>query len=369
MADKGVQSELDFKLCLICQKETDERLIESPVSHEKLLKSIEVRIQYDDSRYSVIWEKLRDTTAQQLVANTASWHRSCYQEATHAGKLKRARERYEKEVDGPSTSSKRKKEEKKFTRSQTSPYDKELCFFCETGAKNKDSLHSVSTESAGQSIRAAIQVLGDPKLLTKLSTAVDLNDAHAIDIKYHKNCYLNNVTNVVRRLESSSDQDSGELAAKVEFLDITKKALREGKPLNMAELEAMYISVLRENDVGDPSCSRKALKQLISSEIPEVEFHRPKRMNEPERVTSKEIRDESIALLEEAVSKDTGMKAIYNAAAMLRKCINRSKKWVFKGCFDDSDERHLPKELYCFFRWVVQGPKAFTSGKHKFSWY
>ena len=151
MADKGVQSELDFKSCLICQKETDERLIESPVSYEKLLKSIEERVQYGNSRYSVIWEQLRDTTPQQLVANTASWHRSCYQEATHAGKLKRAKERYEREADGPRTSSKRKK---------TSPYNKELCLFCEKGAGFRDSLHSVSTESAGQSIRAAIQVLG-----------------------------------------------------------------------------------------------------------------------------------------------------------------------------------------------------------------
>ena len=50
MADKGVQSELEFKFCLICQKETDERLIESPVSHEKLLKSIEERTKYGDSR-------------------------------------------------------------------------------------------------------------------------------------------------------------------------------------------------------------------------------------------------------------------------------------------------------------------------------
>lgn len=118
-----------------------------------------------------------------------------------------------------------KKEENKFTRSQTSPYNKELCFFSEQAAGYRDSLHSVSTESAGQSIRAAIQVLGDARLLTKLSTAINLNDAHAIDIKYHKNCYLNTVTNVLRRLESSSDQDSVELAAEVEFLDITKMVM------------------------------------------------------------------------------------------------------------------------------------------------
>ena len=231
-------------------------------------------------------------------------------------------------------------------------------FFCEQGGGQKESLHSVSTTSAGNSIRTAVQVLGDARLQTKLSTA--------IDIKYHKNCYLKNVTNVLRRLESSSDQDSGKSAAKVEFLDITRMVLREGKPLNMAELEAMFTSILQENDVADPSCSRKALKQLISSEIPEAEFHRPKRMNESERLTSKEIRDKSIMLLQEAVSQDDSMKAIYGTAVILQKCINKSKKWVFTGRFDDANDNHVPKELYCFFRWIVQGPKPFTSSKLKF---
>ena len=44
--------------------------------------------------------------------------------------------------------------------------------------------------------------------------------------------------------------------------------MREGKPLNMADLEALYIDVLHENDVAIPSCCRKTLKQLISSQIP-----------------------------------------------------------------------------------------------------
>ena len=64
------------------------------------------------------------------------------------------------------------------------------------------------------------------------------------------------------------------VAARVEFLGITEKALREGKPLNMADLEALYIDVLHENDVAIPSWCRKTLKQLISSQIPDVEFHR-----------------------------------------------------------------------------------------------
>ena len=65
------------------------------------------------------------------------------------------------------------------------------------------------------------------------------------------------------------------LAAKVEFLDITENAMREGKPLNMAQLEAEYVSILEANEVNNPSCSRKTVKQMITAEILDVEFHRP----------------------------------------------------------------------------------------------
>ena len=57
------------------------------------------------------------------------------------------------------------------------------------------------------------------------------------------------------------------------------------------------------------------------------------------------------------------MKSIYDAAAMLRNCISKCKSWLFTGRFDEIGDEHLPKELYCFFRWVVQGPKALSSGR------
>lgn len=326
-----------------------------------MLEFIGERVKYGNSQFSFVWEQLQYSTVEQLVASNASWHRRCYQEVTHIGKLKRARERSEIEENIPK-SLKRRRVEQKFTRSQTSPYDKNTCFFCEQGSGYREILHSVSTTSAGKSIRAAVEVTGNEQLLTKLSTAVDANDAHAIDIKYHKNCYMRNVTNVLRQSKDSYHQDSAEIAAKVEFLDITENALREGQTLNMAELEKVYKKVLIENDVAIPSCSRKTLKQLLLTEIPGVEFHRPKRMNESERVTVKTTRDESILSSEDPCTKGVQMKTIYKAAAMLRKCINRCQKWVFTGRFEDIDEKHLPKELYCFFRWIVQGPNAFTSG-------
>jgi hypothetical protein len=105
-------------------------------------------------------------------------------------------------------------------------------------------LHSVSTTSAGQSIRDAVEISGNELLRIKLSTAIDANDTHAKDIKYYSKCYVNNVTSVLRRSRSPPDRDNSNMTAKVEFIDITESALREGKPLNMAELEETYTPML-----------------------------------------------------------------------------------------------------------------------------
>jgi hypothetical protein len=352
---------LNFKICLICQKNTEDALIENPISHEKVLRFLEQRNTYGDRQYSHIWNMLQHMTPENLALNKTTWHRKCYQDLFHVGKLKRLQARYESQSDDP-ICPKRKVEETKLTRSQTSPYNKDACFFCNEVAGYREALHSLSTTSAGQSIRDAVEISGNQLLRIKLSTAIDANDAHAIDIKYHSKCYVNNVTSVLRRSRSPPDGDNSNMAAKVEFIDITESALREGKPLNMAELEETYTNILHENKVPNPSCSRKMLKQLVLTEIPGVEFHRPKRMNEPELLTVKETRDESIfKSSEDAFFKDNEMKTIYHAVLTLRNCINKAEKWVFRGCFDDVNDQHMPKELYYLFKWLIQAPKDFHS--------
>ena len=157
-----------------------------------------------------------------------------------------------------------------------------MCFFCDKAAGYREQLRTVSTKSAGKSLRV------------KLSTAVDLKDAHAIDIKYHKKCWGNNVSTVLCRQSADTKPSeasiAAEIAAKIEFLTTTEIALKSGKVLIMSELQAAYDSILKENGADNKICSHKVLKQLIQSEIEEVEFHKSKRVNESERVTIKATR-------------------------------------------------------------------------------
>ena len=105
--------------------------------------------------------------------------------------LKRAKERDHRELADPNAP-KQKSQKKQaqasnqLTRSQTTPYNKDVCFFCEEMAGYRDTL--VSTMSAGQALYAANQLSGKDELRVKLSTSVNGTDAHAIDIKYHKKC-------------------------------------------------------------------------------------------------------------------------------------------------------------------------------------
>ncbi|KAJ7358932.1 hypothetical protein OS493_020773 [Desmophyllum pertusum] len=222
--------------------------------------------------------------------------------------------RYERHLEGGSRAPRKSIESSpQLTRSKTAPYDKTTCFFCDGKATGRYPLHRVSTGPVGESLNEAIKVSGNDILRVKLSTAVDSNDAHAIDIQYHKKCWSSNVTNVLRRKNLNRQQ----------------RGLR-----------------FRAHDV-PKDVSRRSLKTLLQSEIPDIEFHKPKKVNEPDRISIKDTRDAAIQIVEDMKNVcNNQMKGLYDAAATLRKVINKAKGWTFTGTLDDGGV--VPEELYWF---------------------
>ncbi|CAH3151769.1 unnamed protein product, partial [Porites lobata] len=360
---------VNFQLCIICQVIGEDNLVEKPSSHEKLLSAIKERAKYGDVKLAELWSVLKDVPFKE-IEEKVSWHRKCYQDTTHSGMLKRARERYEREVAGPDESRRKPSNSPQglLTRSKTAPYDRVVCFFCDGEAKYQQPLHMVSTKSAGSSLEAAVKTSGDPKLLVKLSTALDGQDAHAIDVKYHKNCWAKNVTGVLRKssITEGHGEETSEIAAKIEFVTMTETALNSGEIMNMAQLQDAFECICRENNVQSKSWNRKSIKELIQREVEGVEFHKPKRVNESERISVKRCRDSAIHL-SESLNKTTAceMKTLYDAALILRKAINKSERWIFAGSLDTLSNKHCPEELHCFFRWIIQGPNNTLSDEEK----
>lgn len=291
--------------------------------------------------------------------------------------------RYGRQLEGPNESRRKSRSDSStgktplLTRSRTTPYNKDVCFFCDGPPGYRRNLHNISTLSAGESLKAAVKLSGNDKLAVKLNTSIAENDAHSIDIKYHKNCWNAKVTNVLRRKSSESSESSrnferGIIAAQIEFLTMADMILKSGEVVSISQFQEAFENIMEANNVDNPKYPRRSLKQLLICEIPDIEFHTPKRVNEPERVSIKKTRDAAIQMAEEQpidtdsntdLDTDFEMKTLFDAAAIIRKSINNCKKWKLTGSLETPDD--LPPELYSFYRWVIQGPNHEMSAAKK----
>jgi len=78
--------------------------LKSPKLAKKVRVSIEEWSKYGNLHYTEAWNKFRSTSVQELEDGRASWHRSCYKDAVHAGMIRRAKEKYERQLEGPNES-------------------------------------------------------------------------------------------------------------------------------------------------------------------------------------------------------------------------------------------------------------------------
>ena len=133
-----------------------------------------------------------------------------------------------------------------FRRSQSSVYNKQLCFFCDEGPCWNNQLHKVATTSAGESLKKAVELSGNDNWRVKLSTAIDPKDAHAIDIQYHLKCWGKNVSHILRKPEipkNDSNDNANEIAAEIEFISLLRCSLKQGST------QQTFFLVLRPIDV------------------------------------------------------------------------------------------------------------------------
>ena len=363
---KVPRKDTDPLLCLICQQETNEDLVANPSKFNKVLDYIRKRATYGDRNFQEINRRIGDSTEETLLSQVATWHRSCYQDTCHPNMCKRAKERYEKQLaqkvksptaPGPSTSA------PTFTRSHSNPYDSTLCFFCEEKSGRGNPLFTIRTDKAGWHLHSAIEKINNDKFRVKLSTAVNPKDAHAIDIQYHNKCWTAHVTNVIRKqtTEGSEHNAVDEVAADIEFISLVEETLLDhGNILSMSDLQEAYIDIRSANCVTRPECSRKTVKDIIVNEIPGVEFHKPRQRNKSELVSVKDTRDNAVQIASDSHNRNvTGdMKTLFEASIILRDAITQTERWSFSGALTDITEANVPKELYTFFRWVLQGTKC-----------
>ena len=214
------RTETNVNLCMLCQ-EKGEHLVSGPAtdSYSKVLESVKCRAELGDGDYPAVYQRLCDATTETLIDSKASWHRGCYQECTSKVKIDRARKRYDQalkakdstilargksrpSLEVPSTSRDRSSDSpseiSRLTRSSSDPFNRNLCFFCQTTDRTEQ-LHEVCTFNAGNKLKAAIELSENSIYKVRISTAISPNDARAIDVKYHLPCWITNVDRILQQ--------------------------------------------------------------------------------------------------------------------------------------------------------------------------
>ena len=252
----------------------------------------------------------------------------------------------------------------RFTRSSSTPFNRDLCFFCQE--VTKEIVHVVSTFNAGKQLKKAVEEGSNHKWKVQLSAAISADDAHAIDVKYHLPCWVQNVQRAPKSGTSSDDKEHtlqetniSKIAADIEFVSLVRSLLQAGEILNMTDLKSVYSRILDNNGVHNvPLPTTQGMKEKINSHIDDVHFMKAKRRNESDRVFSTAVRD---AAVEDAMTKtnENNVQQLFESASVLRSTIDCQNKypWQFEGELNTDDaEKHVPKALYAFLRWLLEGP-------------
>ena len=161
--------------------------------------------------------------------------------------------------------------------------------------------------------------------------------------------------------ESDEKENSGKttevIAADVEFFNMLEGMLSEGSVLSMSALRDTYSKILQANGVKESNTHSTMLKRKIVKNIEDVQFSKPKRKNESERVFSSVARD---AAIDKAIDSETdleqNMKTVFDCAKIVRKSMTKAlvHPWVFQGSLENADvDASLPAELYTLIRWIL----------------
>ncbi|KAL8597167.1 hypothetical protein ACOMHN_050503 [Nucella lapillus] len=390
------QESIDWKQCILCQSDDAKKgiLVQNPriTSYEHVLEIVQERANLSDGDFVNVQRRLQNSTPQTLHAHGAVWHRSCHSNATNKDQIQRARDRYTHAICTGHYTAKKRGEKRgstelaepgcstsdsspPFTRSRTTPLDKQLCFFCQ--ADNGEQLFKVRSENAGKTLKNAVERSRNHALKTRLSTSISEEDAHAIDVRYHKDCWRTHVFHVLREpsagMGTSTSQGTVlQRACLLELLNLIDVETENQAYLSMDDIETRYVNMLGsetlENHV--PAFNRKWLKERILTDLPHLKSIRQKDRRKSAVIYSPEACDEE--MVHDAMTADDdekNMKTIYKAAQVIRKSIATFKKPdpETNTIRVSSDIHDVSAELYTLIRWIMVGPAEKLETEHRTS--
>ena len=124
--------------------------------------------------------------------------------------------------------------------------------------------------------------------------------------------------------------------------------------LNVNNVNTTYVNILQDNNQGNIQLNYKRhLKELLLENIPNIEFIKPVKKNEPEKICSTKQKDEIVGSTFENINSN--YHDVFQAARLIRDGILKTENWKFTCSFDNYQ---LPLFLKTFIRWIIAGPNT-----------
>ena len=173
--------------------------------------------------------------------------------------------------------------------------------------------------------------IDDKSFFVRLNTLCNAADAVANDVQYDQRFWLYAQCNAKKTNNTHCDTDIIEIDDTSRVISDFELDKKENTDLNMNNINT-NINLLQDNNYADINPNYKRyLKQLILENTPYVEFIKPRRKNESEKLCSTKERNNIDTVLENA--KDN-MSNIFETARSIRKNIIKARPWIFNGSLE-----------------------------------
>ena len=239
------------------------------------------------------------------------------------------------------------------SRQSTASYDKNLCFFCQT-AKDNEPVHAIQSRKRGEELHQYVSSCDIDIYKVYLSAAINPSDALAIDVKYHRLCWMKRVLDWQQQPASKTCAVESEIAATVEFLNLIKSLLQCGNILSIKDAHDTFMSVLRLHGCKSTPC-RKTVRNTLTENIPDIEFIAAVRKWESDRFCMTAAKIEAVEASMAATRETDQMDTIYQCAKLVRSDILDSEQWEFNGSLDPDVSDIIPVKLLSLLEWILKG--------------
>lgn len=351
--------ELNWNLCIICQKETTEPVKRPLESHNQSGKadayiSFLTNVQHfrdlDTLPASICFGN--EVTAADFEAHSACWHKSCQKKFSNS-KLERARKRCISLV----TESERRPGKRQRR-------DISNCLFCDKGQEEGD-LHLVSTFDADTNIRSMIMELQDTQLLSR----IEGGDLIARDAKYHLKCLVNlrnRYRSHIRKFSLEPERINEKVNESRVFVELTsyiERAVCSGTVLfKLSDIHTLYVNRLENLGITKVINKTRLKKQLLEH------FSEAQEQYDGRNVVIVFKKGMENMLREALKKRDFSEDAVIlaKAASIIRNDIFNHQCFNFAGCFPPGcQEDSLPSSLKSLVSLISNGTSLKDQDRHE----